>query len=322
MPRGPFIGGNNSTSQRQRNQFNPLNLGTFDQTSLRVLQGTLGMRSEIIQGGYGRDTYNHWYSIKLAKKGYLLLFKAGTKLATSNLVAADVGNQYVNDRFMVAAYDQNRNPLFPLPILQQPEIYFGQVAPVQGPTMNTVVPYRFEEGNELYYELQPGRYLICVSATCNELSDFGVGLAIEFPTPSEQFILLEDTEIAYLLQESLLNTPGGETFTEILSPLQANVTIDTISALTRPPAIINPGIFCQVNNTNSNGVPLTWVIKDFAADPDDEANDRVLLDATENWYLSVPRTHSRTEWREAWRRDHSQDNRYPAIVFDKYTNTE
>ena len=52
---------NPSESQRQRSQFNPLNLGTFDQTTLRLLTGSLGMRSQLINGGYGDYTYNHWF---------------------------------------------------------------------------------------------------------------------------------------------------------------------------------------------------------------------------------------------------------------------
>ena len=39
----------------------PLNLGTFSTTSLRMLKGSLGAKNEIITGGYGRETYNHWF---------------------------------------------------------------------------------------------------------------------------------------------------------------------------------------------------------------------------------------------------------------------
>ena len=54
------------TAQRERSQNNPLNLGTFTRTSLRMLKGTLGPKSQVISGGYGRETYNHWFQVTLA----------------------------------------------------------------------------------------------------------------------------------------------------------------------------------------------------------------------------------------------------------------
>lgn len=319
--------GNNSTSQRQRSQFNPLNLGKFDRTSLRVLTGTLGMRSEIIRGGYGRDTYNHWYQVTLIDRGYILLFKAGTKPATANLAfpnsSVGANPKYAADRFMIAVYNQNTNPIIPLPIHQQPEIYYGQVAAVQSETLNNSDPiYRFDNGNEMYFELEPGNYLICVSAVCNELIDFAVGLVLEFPSTDEQFILLENRELAYMLQEDILSGDDPLRIREIPSPISANTTLDTFSAFTPPPCTINQGVFMQVNNATVSGVPLTWIIKDISASPSDALNDRIFLDATPNWASSEPIIHSRTEWRNAWKRDHQQDNRYPAIVFDRYTNAE
>ena len=46
---------NTNIPQRERSQNNPLNLGTFSTTSLRMLKGSLGAKSEIIKGGYGRE---------------------------------------------------------------------------------------------------------------------------------------------------------------------------------------------------------------------------------------------------------------------------
>ena len=72
-------------SQRERSQYNPLNLGTFSQTSLRLLIGDLGPRSEIIQGGYGNYTYNHWFQVTIDEPAWIIVIKAGTKLATENI---------------------------------------------------------------------------------------------------------------------------------------------------------------------------------------------------------------------------------------------
>ena len=64
-------------SQRERSQANPLNLGSFDRTSVRLLTGTLGPKSQIINGGYGNDTYNHWFKITLLKKAFVLVGTSG-----------------------------------------------------------------------------------------------------------------------------------------------------------------------------------------------------------------------------------------------------
>ena len=67
---------NPNAPQRERSQNNPLNLGVFSTTSLRLLKGTLGPKSQIISGGYGRETYNHWFQVTLRSEAWIILFKA------------------------------------------------------------------------------------------------------------------------------------------------------------------------------------------------------------------------------------------------------
>jgi hypothetical protein len=59
-----------------------------------------------------------------------------------------------------------------------------------------------DRGDERYYPLEAGGYLICVSTTRNELLDYEVGLVVEFPA-TEMFISLEDEgDVALFLQEN------------------------------------------------------------------------------------------------------------------------
>jgi len=240
---------NPNLSQREWSQFNPLNLGKFDRTSLRFLTSTLGMRSQIIQGGVGNNTYNNWFQVTLEKAGWIILIKGGTVLSTSNTTRQNL-YQDVNSRLMLAVYDQNRNPIQGRIIQQEPDTYRGNVAGAQSDLYNTFNPNRFDKGDEMFYELEPGNYLICVSATRNEEFNYGVGLVIDINDDREQFILTEDTILSYVLQESDLNVPGEEDFFNIPSEVTSDVTLATVSAYSVTYAAISSGIFVQVNNNN------------------------------------------------------------------------
>ena len=183
---------NPNLSQRERSQYNPLNLGKFDRTSLRFLTSTLGMRSQIIQGGIGNNTYNNWFQVTLEKAGWIILIKGGTVLSTSNTTRQNL-YQDINSRVMLAVYDQNHNPIQGRIIQQEPDAYRGNVAGAQSDLYNNFDSNRFDKGDEMFYELEPGNYLICVSATRNEEFNYGVGLVIDINDDREQFILTEDT---------------------------------------------------------------------------------------------------------------------------------
>ena len=137
---------NPNLSQRERSQYNPLNLGRFDRTSLRFLTSTLGMRSQIIQGGIGNNTYNNWFQVTLEKAGWIILIKGGTVLSTSNTTRQNL-YQDVNSRLMLAVYDQNRNPIQGRIIQQEPDAYRGNVASAQSDLYNTFNPERFDKGD-------------------------------------------------------------------------------------------------------------------------------------------------------------------------------
>jgi hypothetical protein len=308
---------NSNLSQRERSQFNPLNLGKFDRTSLRFLTSTLGMRSQIIEGGIGNNTYNNWFQVTLEKAGWIILIKGGTVLSTTNTSRQNL-YQDVNSRLMLAVYDQNRNPIEGMIIQQEPEAYRGNVAGAQSDLYNTFNTKRFDKGDEMFYELEPGNYLICVSATRNEEFNYGVGLVIDINDDREQYILTEDTILSYVLQESGVNVFGFEPFISISSDIITDITLAVNSAYSVTYADIASGVFVQVNDNNptTSGV-ITWVIgPDLGQD-----TGKIILDATENWTDTLHEL-SLTEWKEAWARDHGMDEKFPSGIFTPYANTQ
>jgi len=304
-----------AVSQRERSQYNPLNLGTFSQTSVRLLLGDLGPRSQIVQGGYGNYTYDHWFQITIDKPAWIIAIKAGSKLATENINPLTNAGYATNRRFSIAVYDQNRTPIEGRNINEKGSGYWNHVAGAQSDLYNTYNPNLASEGNELYFPLEPGNYLLCIAATRHELMTYGVGLVIEFPSDDTQFIIAEDEpERNFILQEALsVNNADGTPFFEIPQILDRNFIVDTVSAFTRQACLIPNGNYVQVNNTSPQGALLTWVIgPDFESAS--QESDRILLDATENWSLSV-HEHDINVWREAWNRENL--GTFPAF-FEQY----
>ena len=101
---------NPNAPQRERSQNNPLNLGTFSTTSLRMLKGSLGPKSQIISGGYGRETYNHWFQVTLASEAWIILFKASSALTTGNSSLSSRRSPSTT-RYSISVFDQNKNPI-------------------------------------------------------------------------------------------------------------------------------------------------------------------------------------------------------------------
>ena len=91
-------------TQRQRNQNNPLVLGSFDTTSLRYLKGKLGPVNELVgradtglqsNGGFGGGTYNNWFQVNLKTSAWIILTKSGSR---PNYIQTSV-------------YDADKNPI-------------------------------------------------------------------------------------------------------------------------------------------------------------------------------------------------------------------
>jgi hypothetical protein len=177
-------------------------LGNFGQTALRYLTGRLGPENKVVgradtnqnsNGGFGGGTMNHWFQINLNTNAWIIVAKGPPR------------PQYIQ----VSAYDLNYNPIQERMIFDNDSLtttadgrvvhpYFGHVMGANSNLYNQFAPNRIDRGNELYYVLEPGSYLICVSSTRNELLDYAVGLVIEVADPNP-FLLLEDFN--YLLFE-------------------------------------------------------------------------------------------------------------------------
>lgn len=247
----------NQQTQRQRTKNNPLNLGSFSQTSLRLLKGTLGPKSQVIgrsdtwdmsNGGYGGGAYNHWFQINLLDNAWIITVKGGPR------------PQYIQ----VSTYDLNQNPIEGRGIFDKDSIsitpngetyypYVGHIMNAQSNLYNNFDPNTIDKGDNRYFILPTGSYLLCVSTTRNEPLDYEVGLVVEF----------EDMEPEYLLE-----TGAGN-----------------------------------------------YLVFESASSP------ATLLDPVNHIYFDTPvgytgeqeHQHSLGEWRDAWDREHQQDDRFPAI---------
>jgi hypothetical protein len=193
-----------SQAQRQRTKENPLVLGPFGQLSIRNLKGNLGPKNLIVgrsdtglnsNGGYGGGEYNHWFRVDIASPAWIIIAKSGVR------------PKYIN----VSTYDLNLNPIEGRAIFDQDSIpetidgtiyypYVGHVMNKQSNLYNQFDAKRLDRGDERYYPLNAGGYLLCISSTRNEPIEYEVAFVVEFPT-TEFDILLED--YSYLLYEDM-----------------------------------------------------------------------------------------------------------------------
>lgn len=198
-----------SKSQRQRTKENPLVLGTFSETSLRELRGSLGPENKVVgradtnqysNGGFGGGTMNHWFQINITSPAWIITRKGGPR------------PNYIE----VSAFDLNKNPIEGRMIFQADslsttvgtgEVFYPYLDHVMGAgsdLVNTFNQYALNQGNDLYFVLETGSYLICISSTRNEPLDYTLGLVVEFPSPTSLF-LLEDLDGSFLLGEAPLD---------------------------------------------------------------------------------------------------------------------
>ena len=193
------------SAQRQRTQNNPLVIGSFGQTSLRLLTGTLGPLNQVVgragttqydYAGHGGGTMNHWFQINLLTPAWIITRKGGPR------------PNYIQ----VSAYDLNRNPIAGRMIFQADSLavtdengnvthpYTGHVMSAGSDLYNFFDPSRLDKGNDLYFSFDPGSYLLCVSSTRNERLDYSLGLVIEVVS-NDVFMLTEDSAGGFLLFE-------------------------------------------------------------------------------------------------------------------------
>jgi hypothetical protein len=292
----------NQTNQRQRSKENPLNLGTFGELSLRYLTGTLGPLNQVGLNGYGGGTYNHWFRINISQPAWIIVAKGGPR---PNYIQTSV-------------YDLNVNPINGLPIFDADSIrqglnnlgsvyipYLDTVMSQQSDLYNTYDRIRLDRGDDRYYPLPQGSYLLCVSSTRNERIDYSVGLVVEF-AQSELFLALEDFSL--FLQET---TVDSVTTVTIDSPVTVNTII---SADPEKPNGFTDNL-CEI----ISGVVVTvldgseWLIGQATGSGGDVLNDRFLLEFGTESFLDTIHDHTLSEWRDAWNAQHHPDDKFPDL---------
>ena len=303
-------------AQRQRTQNNPLVLGSFDTTSLKYLKGRLGPLNQLVgradtnqlsNGGFGGGTYNHWFQVNLKEPAWIIVAKAGPR---PNYIQTSV-------------YDLNKQPIEGRGIFQDDSVevtngantfypYFATTMGAQSDLYNTFDASRLDRGDERYYPLTAGGYLLCISTTRNELLDYEVGLVVEFPI-AEMFIATEDEgDIDLFLQETAIdfsrtiNVISPVTFDIVVSP-----SVEQPNGFTELLAVVNPGITVTVLSGSE------WFIGDqIPSDQEDEF--AVFVDAAPGFFDSI-HDHSLVEWREHWEATHQDTDKFPE-VFIPLTN--
>lgn len=185
----------NASTQRQRTRNNPLVLGNFTETAVRYLKGKLGPENKLVgradtdlssNGGFGGGTYNHWFKINLNVSAWIIIAKGPPR------------PKYIN----VSVYDLNFNPIQGRGIFDADSVtvnkdgtiynpYVGHVMSAQSDLYNFYNPFRLDKGDDRYFPLPIGEYLLCISSTRNEPLDYEVALVIETADLSP-FLALED----------------------------------------------------------------------------------------------------------------------------------
>ena len=291
----------NQTNQRQRSKENPLDLGTFGELSLRYLTGTLGPLNQVGLNGYGGGTYNHWFRINISQPAWIIVAKGGPR---PNYIQTSV-------------YDLNVNSINGLPIFDADSIRQGlnNLGEVYIPYLDTVMSHQsdlyntydrisLDRGDDRYYPLPAGSYLLCVSSTRNERIDYSVGLVVEF-AQSELFLALEDFSL--FLQETTIDPITTVT-------IDSPVTVDTV--ISADPA--KPNGFTDNLCEIVSGVTVTvldgseWLIGQATGSTGDVVNDLFLLEFGEG-YLDTIHDHTLSEWRDAWNAQHHPDNKFPDL---------
>jgi hypothetical protein len=290
------------SNQRQRTQSNPLDLGTFDDLTLRLLTGKLGPEYKVTADGYGGGTYNHWFKISVLRPAWIIATKTGPRPQYINVSFYDLNNTPI----------QGRNPFDNDSITDGRSLTTGDVyypylntfMGAQSDLYNTYERLRLDRGDDRYFPLPAGSYLLCVSSTRNETIEYAIGLVVEFPI-TELLLALEDFTL--YLQENLIDP---ETTVTIFSPVIVDTVISTDpikpNGFTEDLCQIDPGVTVTVLNGSE------WLIgKPSGGGTGAVAGDGFILETDNPQFLDSIHDHTLSEWREAWNRQHQETDRFP-----------
>lgn len=297
-----------SISQRTRTRNNPLFLGTFSQTSLRYLQGTLQATYTVQSDGFGGGTYNHWFSVEIVSPAWIILSKDGERSKYIQISFYDLNQVPIEGRSIFQA-DSVRGAFFFDNENEEYYPYIGHAMGAQSDLYNTFNQYLLDKGDDRYYPLGAGKYLICVSSTRNEPLNYNVGVVLEFPT-NDLFILLEDTDGSILCFEDGIDNAntvelGPIFFISYTLPLGFNGFTETL-------ATINTGVTIEIQSGS------TWLIGD-AVPSTTTPEEKFLLDPSPIYDSNSIHEHSLAEWRTAWEREHQDTDKFPNVFIPLVT---
>lgn len=301
-----------SPSQRQRTQKNPLVLGPFSQTALRELTGTLGPLNQVVgradtnqysNGGHGGGTYNHWFQINVTAPCWIITKKGGPRPNYIQVSVYDLNLAPIQGRMIFQG--DSASDYFGLSTQHYP--YNDHVMGAASDLYNTSNLNSIGKGNDLYFPLERGSYLICVSSTRNELLNYTLALVVEFST-TEMFLLLEDSDGSFLTTETTIDLEN----TIVIGPLfNSNYTIPTgFNAYTFLSAAVDPGFSVTVPEGS------TWLINTLTV----AGGDLFIIEPSDTYDYDSVHEHSRSEWLTAWRRERSPEDSLPAIFDSLITN--
>lgn len=290
-------------AQPQRTQNNPLDLGTFSSTTIRRLHGSLGPKNQVVgradtryqsNGGFGGGSYNHWFKINITSPAWIIATKGAPR------------PKYIN----VSAYDLNTTPIQGESIFDADSIRTGSGDSVFIPYLNTVMSaqsvlynqfsrFRLDRGDDRYYPLNAGSYLLCVSSTRNEPLDYEVAVVVEFP-PTSGLFELEDGDGSLMIAET------SNTSAVITSPVITNIIIPPVSnAFSNTVCQINSGSTVTVSSGSTwlIGIPIPEGSPDYA----------FVLEAVDGYFDTV-HDHSLGEWKAVWSASHQDTDAFPEIL--------
>ena len=319
--------------QSHRNIHNPLPLGRFDQTSLRLLQGEFrnlykptgvpAYNADLVRNatpyGVGGGTRSAFFEIELAAPAWVLVAKGGQ---FPNYIQTSVYTSFPQPLQGRAIHDADS-----ITIEGESRVYIpflDTVFGTQSDLYNYFNPDRLDNGNTTYYPLTAGKYIICISTLRTEPINYEVGLVIEF-SPDEIFIICEDTsdieaQPTFIVQQDFFDkdTPEGNLGigTEIILGTDGNpkgeittdLTLDELNYWSQSGIGINTGTTVTID------LGTTWMIAPKEFDIDDP--QRILCNYDQAYLDSVHDRDLRT-WRDAWFRDNVE--RFPDL-FLPYVN--
>ena len=176
----------------------------------------------------------------------------------------------------------------------------------QSDLYNTYSRIRLDRGDDRYYPLDAGSYLLCVSTTRNERLDYAIGLVIEFAAV-EYLLALEDFTL--FLQETTVDAVTTATFN---SPITVDTNVSDVpgkpNGFTDTECAINAGVTVTVLNGSE------WLIGSPQGSGAALTDDNFfILEFGSEEFLDTVHDHTLSEWVDAWGTQHHPDEKFPEI---------